>query len=94
MFGMSKEKCMNKFVVLVNGGLYEGGKVFDRKGVDELFVEWSEGKELIDDEGEVVSVDELIECGGMGERKMIVNEEMCEMGDDYVEVSVCRLDGY
>lgn len=84
---------MSKYVVLVNGGLYEGGKVFDREGVDKLFVEWSDGKELVNEDDEVVSVDRLIEWGSMGEREKLINEEMCERGDDYVEVSVCELSG-
>ena len=82
---------MKKYVILVNGGLYGGGKVFDREGVEKVISEWSGNKELIDEDEKVVSIDELIEMGSMGEKKEIWNEEMVEMGDDYVELSICEL---
>ena len=84
---------MSKFIVLVNSGVYnDSGNVFDREGLEKLFEEWSEGEVLMSDEGEEVSIYELIEVGIMGERINIVNESMVEMGDDYVEVSVVELD--
>jgi len=82
---------MEKYVILVNGGVYRGGEVFDREGVEKVIYEWSEGKELVDEDEEVVSIDELIEVGSIGEKKLIWNEEMVEMGDDWVELSVCKL---
>ena len=82
---------MKKYVILVNGGVYGGGEVFDREGVERVISEWSGGKELIDEDEEVISIDELIEVGSMGEKKLIWNEEMVEMGDDWVELSICEL---
>jgi len=81
-----------KYVILVNDGLIDGGKVFDYKGLEDKFNEWSDGEKLIDDMGDVVSVDDLIELGGFGEKSSIINESMLEMGDDEVEVSVVELD--
>jgi hypothetical protein len=82
---------MEKYVILVNDGLYGGGRVFDREGLEKIINEWSGGKELIDEDDEVVSIEDLIEMGSMGEKKEICNEEMVERGGDYVEVSICEL---
>ncbi len=83
---------MSKFIVLVNSGVYnDSGNVFDREGLEKLFEEWSEGEVLMSDEGEEVSIDELIEMGSMGEKINIVNESMVEMGDEWVELSVVEL---
>jgi hypothetical protein len=82
---------MKKYVILVNNGLYGGGIVFDREGLEKVINEWSGGKELIDEDDEVVSIEDLIEIGSMGEMREICNEEMVERGGDYVEVSICEL---
>jgi hypothetical protein len=86
-------KIMNKYVILVNGGLYGGGYVFDRDELDDVFEEWSEGEVMMSEEGEEISIDDLISYGGDGERVNIVNESMVEMSDmgGWVEVSVVKL---
>jgi hypothetical protein len=82
---------MEKFVVLVNDGLYGGGKVFSRKELDELFEEWSGGEVMLDEDEFEVSVNDLIEIGSIGEKISIVNESMVEMGDELVEISIVKL---
>ena len=82
---------MNKYVILVNGGLYGGGYVFDRDELDDVFEEWSENQVMMSEDGEEISIDDLIGYGGDGERVNIVNESMVEMGDEWVEVSVVKL---
>ena len=84
---------MNKYVILVNGGLYGGGYVFDREELDGVFEEWSEGEVMMSEDGEEISIDDLIGYGGDGERVNIVNESMVEMSDvgGWVEVSVVKL---
>ena len=47
---------------------------------------------MIDEDGEEVSVDDLIELGSMGEKVNIVNESMVEVGDEWVELSVVKLE--
>jgi hypothetical protein len=85
---------VNKFVILVNGGLYNGNSVnvFSRKELEEVFEEWGGGEVMLDEEGEEVSVDDLIELGSMGEKVNIVNESMVEVGDEWVELSVVKLE--
>jgi hypothetical protein len=81
-----------KYVIGVNSGLYEGGKVFNGKEkVEKKLMEWSGGKDIVNEDGEVVSVDMLIDSGGCGYKEKIMNECMCEMGDDYMELSVYEL---
>lgn len=79
------------FVILVNDGLFDGGEVFDRGELDTVIRKWSRSEELIDDEGGVWSVDDLIEIGGNGSRVNIINKSMLEIGDDYVSISICKL---
>lgn len=86
---------MDKYIILDNGGVYYGGKrnVFSREEVEREIKEWSESKVLIDEGGEEVSIDDLIEAGKCAERINIVNEEMVEMSDmgGWVEVSIVKL---
>ena len=83
---------MKKFIILVNSGLYNSSvNVFSREELEEVFDEWSGGDVMIDEDGEEVSVDDLIELGSMGEKVNIVNESMVEMGDEWVELSVVEL---
>ena len=82
---------MNKYVILVNGGLYGGGYVFDRDELDDVFEEWSENQVMMSDDEEEVDIDYLIGMGEMGESVCIVNESMVERGDEWVEVSVVKL---
>ena len=85
---MSKE---DKFVILVNSGLYGGGKVFSREELDSVFEEWSGGEVMISDDEEEVDIDYLIGMGEIGESVCIVNENMVERGDEWTEVSVVKL---
>jgi hypothetical protein len=82
---------MKNFVILVNGGLYGGGDVFSREELDSVFEEWNGGEVMLDEDDEEVSIDGLIELGEMGEKVNIYNESMVERGDEWVEVSVVRL---
>ena len=89
---------MNKFVMIWNSGLFcKGNKnVFNRDELNEIFSNDFGLKELMMNEGEVYSVnegiDEMIECGNMGESVELINEECVEMGDDFVNVSIVRID--
>ena len=82
---------MSKYVILVNGGLYGGGDVFSREELDSHFEGWNDCEVMWSEDGEEVSVDDLIELGEMGEKVNIVNESMVEMGDEWVELSVVKL---
>ena len=89
---------MEKYVVLVNGGLWGGGKVFvELESVKKLFRGEGIEKWFVDDGGEdlELSFDEGIEMmlnfGGGGDRVIVKNVELLEMGDDYVELSICKL---
>ena len=86
------------FVIIVNGGLFcenlcDEKNVFNREELEKLFDKWSKGNDLVDEEDNVYEVDDLIEVGECGESVDLVNEEMCEMGDDCVSVSVVKLEG-
>ena len=96
---------MEKFVVLMNGGLWGGGKVFvglesvkkmfKGEGVEKWILEEREGLDLFWYDCEM-SFDEgikvLLDYGDVGESIMVKNEELLEMGNDFVEMSICRLD--
>ena len=82
----------NVFVVKINGGVWE---VFDsREKVVELFKSELEGDFIFDGEGgrEVMDLERginyLMEMGSCGEMVECYNEELCEMGDDYCELSI------
>lgn len=94
---------MDKYIILVNNGVYNSyafdsvigrsGNVFSREEVDLIFDSWTGGTQMTDeDEEEVYTVDDLIELGSMGEKAQIWNENMVEMGDDWVDVSIVKLD--
>ena len=89
---------MSKFVIIVNGGLWGGGKVFDMEGVKKVFkdVGVEEWKIMGEDEEEVMEFDEgidlLREMGDMGESVEVYNEELCVMGDDCCNLSICELE--
>jgi len=79
------------YIIIVNGGVYEG-KYFESEGeVKEVLNEWSGGEEMKDEEDEVVSFEDLLESGRYGESVEIWNESMVEMGDEFVNVSVVEL---
>jgi len=79
------------YIIIVNGGVYEG-KYFENEGeVKEVLNEWSGGEEMKDEEDEVVSFEDLLESGRYGESVEIWNESMVEMGDEFVNVSVVEL---
>lgn len=81
---------MKKYVISINDGLYYDSKnVFSRDELDEVFKEWSRGSKMVDVDGDVVSVDDLIDYGSVVE---IYNKNMVERGDDYVSVGVYELD--
>ena len=82
---------MNKYVILVNSGLYGGGHVFSREELDNVFEEWTGGEVMMSEDDEEVSIDDLIGYGADGEKVNIVNESMIEMGEEWVEVSVVKL---
>ena len=88
---------MSKVVLMVNDGVYYSGNrnVFDLDELKRLVVEWNKGKngfsvEVDEDENEVVDVDKLMEmCEDC--RVCVYEEDMVEMGDDFVELMVVEL---
>ena len=82
-----------KYIIIVNSGVFDkdGKNVFSKDELVEVFEEWSEGKKMVDIDDEVIGIDELIEVGSCGDVVRICNKEMCERGDDYVELSVVEL---
>ncbi len=85
---------MTKYVILCNNGVFVGTNdknVFTREELDVEFGRWNNDTEMLDEEGEVVTIDNLIDLGNSGERVDIYNEDMVEMGDDFVSVSIVEL---
>ena len=80
------------YIVLVNGGAYEGGRVFrDTDELQALLDEWSAGEEMLNEDEELVTLDDLIDAGGYGEPIDVYCQNMVEMGDDFVQLSVIEL---
>ena len=81
----------NVFVVKINGGVWE---VFDSKEkVIELFRNELEGDFIFENEEDMSledGVEHLLFLGSCGEVAICQNEEICEMGDDYCELSICE----
>jgi hypothetical protein len=85
-------KKQTVFVVTINRGIWN---VFDSKEkVISLFRDELKGQFLFDEDGEVEAVDleegieHLLTLGGCGEVAVCQNGELCEMGDDYCELSI------
>lgn len=82
---------MDKYVIVVNGGLYvkdDRSNVFN--GLDEVkkeIVEWSRGERLEDEDGEEILFEDLL-----NDVKEVWCVYMCEMGDEFVSVSVEKLE--
>ena len=75
------------YIILVNDGLFEGNKVFNNiEEINDCLSNWSDGEEFIDEDGEVVDVEDLIDC-----RVDLINDNMCEMGDDSVSIGIVKL---
>ena len=90
---------MNKndmYCVVINDGLFGGGKVFSYKGLVELFKEELKISVFRDSEGNEYEfkdgIEELISCGENGCKMELVNNELLEMGDDYCGLSICKLE--
>lgn len=90
---------MEKYVVLVNDGLWGGGLVFvGLESVKNLFKDMGIKKWVVDDGDEDLKlsfnegIEMMLDFGGMGEKVVVKNEELLEMGDDYVTLSICKLD--
>jgi hypothetical protein len=83
----------NVFVVNINRGVWE---VFDSKEkVIDLFRKELVGDFDFEDEGKMSleeGVEHLLLMGSCGEVAICQNEELCEMGDDYCELSVVKSD--
>lgn len=85
---------MDKFTILCNGGVFVGTNdknAFTREELDVEFAHWSNNTEMVDEDGEVVTIDDLICMGDCGQQYDIYNKNMAEMGDDFVSVSVVEL---
>jgi len=86
-------KKQTVFVVKINGGVWD---VFDSKEkVVELFKGELEGDFVFEDEGSMSleeGIEHLLHMGSCGEVAICENEELCEMGDDYCELSICERD--
>ena len=81
------------YTIIANGGLLsnDGKNVFNRRQIEDFFTDWSGGKELVNEDDEIVTIDDLIDISGYGESIDLFNQEMCEMGDDYVSVSISEI---
>ena len=81
---------MKKYIVVVNNGIYYDymmkKNVFNREELELSFKNWSEGEDMIDEDDNVVSIDDL-----MNERREIYNESMVERGDEFVEIEICEV---
>lgn len=88
---------MSRYVLLINGGLWDGDRVFtstdeikqlfnEEVGVTSLLVD-REDEELSLDDG----IERMLDAGNMGEGLNVYNEEFCEMGDDHADMSICKL---
>ena len=89
---------MEKYVVLVNGGLWGGGKVFvGLESVKKMFKDEGVKKWFVDDGGEDLKlsfnegIEMMLDFGGNGDKVVVKNKELLEMGDDEVEFSICKL---
>lgn len=82
---------MNKYIVIVNNGLYYDNilqkNIFSREELEKSFIGWSKGNEMVDEEGDKISIDGLIYNG----KREIWTESMVERGDDWVEVEICEI---
>lgn len=81
---------MRKFVVVCNGGLFVNGNNKNVFNYDELINSinsWSNGEPMVNEDGEQLTADELIDYGTVD----IYNEWMVEMGDDFVTISIVEL---
>jgi hypothetical protein len=84
----------NMYVIIVNDGVYECKLFENLDDVEKVLNDWSNGEEMRDEDGEIVDVYDLLECGSMGECVDVYNKNMVEMGDDYVGLSVVELVKY
>ena len=89
---------MEKYVVLVNGGLWGGGKVFvGLESVKKMFKDEGVKKWFVDDGDEDLKlsfnegIEMMLDFGGNGDKVVVKNKELLEMGDDFVEFSICKL---
>jgi hypothetical protein len=81
---------MNKYIIIVNNGLYYDNvlqkNIFSREELEKSFIVWSKGNEMVDEEGDKISIDDLIES-----KREVWTESMVERGDDWVEVEICEI---
>ena len=77
------------YIILVNEGVLfdEDKNVFERDELDNIMNDWSNGESLVDEDGEVYSIDDLI---GNCKIDLYVGD-MVEMGDDFVSVCIVEL---
>lgn len=84
---------MNKFIMMWNDGVYYDGNknVFSIDEIKSIFEDMIEEFEF-EDEDESVSIEyginKLIKCD---EVLFVLNEELCEMGDDGVGIKIVEL---
>ena len=78
------------FAVLINGGVWK--VLSSREKVEQLFKDDGVEKFIFEEDGEgvefVEGINHLLQMGSMGEVVECYNEELCEMGDDYCELSI------
>ena len=78
------------YVIVVNGSLYNterGTNFFSRQELDVVFDHLSGGEVMLDADDEVLTVDDLIG----DEPEDVYNDNMVEMGDDFVSVVIVEL---
>lgn len=75
-----------QYILLINNTC--SGQVF--KGFDSVrsyINDWSKGKKLVDEEDNEIKVEDLIG----EESQQIWVDEMCERGDDFVDLAIVKL---
>jgi len=90
-FGKEISEKLNedKFIIIINdGGSYGGGDVFNMEELIGVMKEWSDYEDMVDEDDNVISIDDLIDSDGVLE---ICNECMCERGDDSVGINIIKL---
>ena len=79
------------FVIILNDGLYNDNvmkkNIFNMDEIEGIFEKWSGNEEMKDDMGNIVNVVDLLE-----EKKEVYNINMVEMGDNYIEVGIRKIE--
>lgn len=87
---------MTKYMMLWNDGVYHesrtGRNCFSKEELVDKLNNLSDDENLLDEDGDVVDFDRLLSIGGCGEKVEIWNEDIVEMGDEFVSVSIVEVE--